>query len=181
MICFVLLGACNCMGMYSHKSSMIKKIFGAFNPLENYRNMQIIRECQKGQLDLRFLCGIKTIGTCMVLLGHSFFISTLLLVNIIEASGVGQGMDFVFVYNLMYCLDIFFFLGGFYMAWTILGKELINRSVGKYFLMILSRYLRFVPLLFFILIFHWQFSVHLTNGPQWYFMDRHVRMCDNMW
>lgn len=103
------------------------------------------------------------------------------MTNLLEVSGSQTEIGFVFLYNFQFCLDIFFFLGGFFMAWQILGRDLINNSCMKYVLLILYRYMRFLPLLFFVLIFNWQILVHMSNGPVWYFVDRNAKTCDSFY
>lgn len=70
VICFLLLAVFNCMGMYSNRNETMKKVFGQFNPREHYRKMQLTRECRPGQLDIRFLSGVKAFATCIVVIGH---------------------------------------------------------------------------------------------------------------
>jgi peptidoglycan/LPS O-acetylase OafA/YrhL len=67
----------------------------------------------------------------------------------------------------LYSVDVFFFVGGFLLAYGFLKEKDKIKSNSKYGLAILNRYLRIVPSYFIAIMIYYSVYPHLGNGPFW--------------
>ena len=63
-------------------------------------------------------------------------------------------------------MDVFFWLSGFFLAYSLLPKRV--RGVTAYVVVVLSRYLRLMPVYLFVLLFFWQIFPYMGSGPMWH-------------
>ena len=76
---------------------------------------------------------------------------------------------FLFVYSNFYAVDVFFYLGGFFVAYVILDPKKVSnfnyRKPLSIFLAFLHRLIRLWPSLIVCLLIDWKIAPYIGSGP----------------
>lgn len=101
-----------------------------------------------------------------VIFGHTFSARLQNSVNALSIESHVQGRFFLFVLSAFFAVDVFFYIGGFLVAYSFLRNKM--KSMMKYPLAILHRVLRFWPSYIMAMLFFYGIMIHLGDGPLWW-------------
>jgi peptidoglycan/LPS O-acetylase OafA/YrhL len=81
----------------------------------------------------------------------------------------------LFLFSCLYSVDVFFWLGGFFLAYVVADeKQARNFNMKKpvkvlisFFFAIVNRVFRILPCYFVVLMFYWKISPFLGASPTW--------------
>ena len=117
--------------------------------------------------DLRVLHGIRFISTCLVVMGHTYYTSIFGPArNLQDLVTILSGWKFTLTNGAFFCVDTFFFLSGFLLAYGTLGKfysrrgVTIPQTIGMFF----HRLYRLVPTMAFLIAFYMTLFKYLGSG-----------------
>jgi len=116
---------------------------------------------------------LRGFSTIIVIYGHEYFLRMASVTNIeTELPTFFDSGTFLFLYFCLYSVDIFFFLSGFFLAFSTIPK-LYNKnpSIMSFLKTLANRYLRLMPLYFFMMCCYWQLVTHLGEGPKWEYWE----------
>lgn len=89
--------------------------------------------------------------------------------------------DFRFLVVLagLYAVDVFFFIGGFLIAYAFIKDQ--TKSGMKYFLAVVNRILRFWPSYFMAILLFYAILPHTGSGPFWKQAMTSTESCHSIW
>lgn len=155
-------------------------------PFSLYTNVKKVFNTEQPPSSIGCLNGIRTISMFWVILAHIFIIASMavsnkkyLLTNFVRRFSSQAVM------NGFFSVDTFFVLSGFlvmYLSLRELGRT--KRKCLAYVKFLLKFYfhriLRITPTFFAILLFYWQITPIIGDGPLWRpSVDSFVDSCDN--
>jgi len=76
-------------------------------------------------------------------------------------------------------VDGFLFLGGFFVAKTVLRSDISN--IRGAVVAIVARILRFWPVYILVLLIFYSILPHTGNGPYWSAITNQTKMCEHWW
>jgi peptidoglycan/LPS O-acetylase OafA/YrhL len=114
-----------------------------------------------------------------VILGHEYSTIFIIAENLPTIDDRISTYYFLMVNAGLFAVDTFFFLGGFFVAWSVLREKI--QSVGKCGLAILNRWMRLVPAYLMAILIYYSMFVHFGSGPYWEFSTAAVKNCDSIW
>ena len=123
--------------------------------------------------------GVRSIAMMWVVNGHSY--SMLLgggALNITNINDFGNKPFFLILEAGMISVDIFFALGGFFLAFIMLRKRISLKLCG---LGIFQRALRIWPAYILAMLFYYSLFMNLGSGLLWSRGETPVQMCSTMW
>jgi peptidoglycan/LPS O-acetylase OafA/YrhL len=109
--------------------------------------------------------GIKTFSMLWVIFGHLFSLRLKYDVNIAGISSNVEKFFYVFVTGAFLAVDVFFFIGGFLVAYSFMREK--SKSYLKYPMAIVHRVLRFWPSYIVVILLYYSVQIHTGNGPMW--------------
>ncbi|KAF2070537.1 hypothetical protein CYY_008142 [Polysphondylium violaceum] len=138
------------------------------------------------------LDGVRTLSSCWVIMGHTLlFNGSLGYDNVMYIiSTARMGFAFQVIPAGEYAVDIFFFLSGFLVTFSVMNqldkfKAKSCRSFGNlkfWSLYIVHRIIRLSPLFIYVLFFFMYIGSIIGTGPMYYLYDTVVNpMCHNNW
>jgi peptidoglycan/LPS O-acetylase OafA/YrhL len=111
------------------------------------------------------LNGVRVLTMMWVVMGNTFINSIIGAVNILTIDFVIQRPFILIIEAALLTVDIFFFVGGFFMAYQF-AKDL-TPSLKKYPLRILGRLLRILPSYMLTILIWYSMFIHWGDGPRW--------------
>lgn len=120
---------------------------------------------RKGDFSLDFFEGIRVIMTFVVIWGHTYQMSLGGSVNLMSIFGLLTSSTLSHIINFMYSVDVFFFLSGFFIAFSLLHKQV--RGTVQYLQIVAMRYMRLMPAYLFMIFWFWQIYIRTGDGPLW--------------
>jgi peptidoglycan/LPS O-acetylase OafA/YrhL len=114
---------------------------------------------------LNIFNGIKAICMFWVIFGHQFSVRLKYDVNIIGIPGQVEKFFYLFVTGAFLAVDVFFFIGGFLVAYSFLREK--SKSILKYPMAVLHRVLRFWPSYIMAILLYYSVYIHSNSGPLW--------------
>ncbi|CAK82315.1 unnamed protein product (macronuclear) [Paramecium tetraurelia] len=151
-------------------NSEIKKpkgIIGDFSLIENYKKLMNLKTIDP---NLAIFNGVRAIAFMMVVYGHSSLLiiqatfQTELLVAL-------QSQRAIITVDMLYSVDIFFWLGGFFMAFVMCETKrakALGKNPASLFLVILHRLLRIWPCYIICIMINSYILPYLGGGPRWW-------------
>ena len=131
------------------------------------------------------LDGIRVLHLLWAILGHiiSIYLSNVGLSDYITAYNFVQDPTYIFPLGAYYVPDVFFWISGFVMSFSLLHEleKKPNFSLKDLFSVFLHRYLRITPVVLFCVFFFWTLMAYLGNGPLWINMDETTWECNDYW
>lgn len=163
------------------KNSTILNAIICFSPISNIKKLLSTTQSKDQNLDI--FNGVRFLSLCWVILGHEYLLRITLSFNINVITDLSQKTGFInIVQSGLYAVDVFFFLGGFFVAYILLQKFEKKVNFIDYFKILAHRILKIWPSYFFCLMFFWKLSAYLGNGPLWNDYTNFVGSCDdNYW
>jgi peptidoglycan/LPS O-acetylase OafA/YrhL len=110
--------------------------------------------------------GIKSICMLWVVVGHLFSVRLQNIINVTTITKQIEGPNFLVLLASFYAVDVFFYIGGFLVAYSFLKNQM--KSLMKYPLAIVHRVLRFWPSYIIAIIIYYSIMIHTGSGPLWY-------------
>jgi peptidoglycan/LPS O-acetylase OafA/YrhL len=100
-----------------------------------------------------------------VIFGHLFSIRLKYDVNIAGLASNVEKFFYVFVTGGFLAVDVFFFVGGFLVAYSFMREK--SKSLLKYPMAVLHRLLRFWPSYIMVILLYYSVQIHTSSGPIW--------------
>ncbi|OMJ72634.1 hypothetical protein SteCoe_28858 [Stentor coeruleus] len=131
------------------------------------------------------LDGIRVICMVQVINIHCFSFKTHMAVyNFYEMVDIFGTFWGKFVYSGSYCVDAFFWMGGFLLGFLLLQE--VEKKRGKFgtlgwILVFVHRILRILPVYAFFLILYNNILPSMNTGTMWYNTDIIIKDCDEYW
>lgn len=152
--------------------------------LYNNTKRLIYGRSAKPDRELEILNGLRVISILFVVYGHTFLYS--LRGPTSNPLEFFRWFDLWYFYILMaapYSVDVFFWLSGF--LGTYLMMEMMRKRNGKlqnYFMIMLHRVLRLIPLYLATLLFFWQIMSMVGTGPVFFkYYEEYSGACTSYW
>ena len=123
---------------------------------------------KKGQdPNLLVFNGIRTLMIFWVIYGHvALLVITFGFTNLIESEFIMGQKEIVVIIAGFYTVDVFFFLGGFFAAFGLIGRfKKKSLTVVSYFQFIALRALRILPCYAVCLLVYWKLETWVGKGP----------------
>ena len=102
----------------NRKMNVLWDFLKCFSLKENWRKLLATRD---GPLD--FLNGVRAFGFFYVVFGHDYLLRMTMVENQTNILRLFQGEFFLFVAAAFYAVDVFFWIGGFFLAFVLLDKK----------------------------------------------------------
>lgn len=116
-----------------------------------------------------------------VIMGHTYSLRMQNSVNVLTIEKRTQVPFYLTLLAAFYAVDVFFYLGGFLVAYSFLRNQM--KSMTKYPLAILHRLLRFWPSYIMALFLYSSIIIHLGEGPFWskILILGQINFCNALW
>ncbi|XP_052873540.1 regulator of hypoxia-inducible factor 1-like [Anopheles cruzii] len=128
---------------------------------------KLVNRNGRSESALYHLDGIRTIATMSILLAHSSI--PLLKMPLKNVEQLESQLDHPLLPIVMaantYTVQLFFILGGFLLAVSILERGDTETSVSFFFERVKNRLIRILPSYIFVIFFHASWYRHLFDGP----------------
>ena len=171
------------LGIRRRVGNTINKLTG---PFSLYTNVKKVFNTNQPPSAILCINGIRTISLFWVIMGHAYVISYKIFPNtqfILEK--IAPTFSFQAVLNGYFSADSFFVLSGLLVMYLSLRQlDRTKKTKLGYLLFFikfyLHRILRISPTFVILLLFYWQISPLLSDGPLWRpGVDKWVDSCDN--
>lgn len=93
-----------------------------------------------------------------VILGHLYSVRIQNVVNALTITDQVEGPFFLLVLASFFAVDVFFYIGGFLVAYSFLRNQM--KSIMKYPLAIVHRLLRFWPSYIIAMLIYYSIMIH---------------------
>ena len=91
----------------------------------------------------------------------------------------------LFVWGCFYSVDVFLYLGGFFVAYSICAKGTLKKINLKkplaLVMLFFYRLIRIWPSYIFSLLVYWKLSVYFSNGPAYSGYAYSADLCKDYW
>lgn len=159
-------------------------LFESFSLTTNFAKYKEIRQLNP---ELLIYNSIRFFSFLEVVLGHAYILSILGLSNdFTYIEQVAYKSSFwTFTYSELLAVDMFFFLGGLFLAYTQLDpKKLKSFNYFKPLSLLMSlihRLIRIWPALFVALMIFWKLTGFMGSGPIWGSYISATKLCDSQY
>jgi len=116
--------------------------------------------------DLNAWDGVRSLAMMWVVIGHTFSFSLNVIENITSAQYFGNQAYILVLEAGILSVDVFFCLGGFFLAFIMLRTKITPKICG---LAILQRALRVWPAFILSMLFFYSLYMRFGSGPNWSF------------
>ncbi|CAD8113245.1 unnamed protein product [Paramecium sonneborni] len=143
-----------------------------YSLLESYHSLFSFRDYDN---NLSIMEGFRSIGFLMVIFGHQFFD---LAKSSFQFEMIAQLKSWLCLnlVNMLYSVDMFFWLGGFFSGYVLFEKskvKLVRKNGWSMFGIILHRILRIWPCYAIAILISSQLVPYIGDGPRWFMaLDR---------
>ncbi|KAM3129124.1 hypothetical protein pb186bvf_018760 [Paramecium bursaria] len=129
--------------------------------------------------NLVIMDGIRTIAFFMVIGGHVYLTSA--FVSYIQDVGLFlKTWSFIYLGDMFYSVDMFFWLGGFFIGFILYEKskvDLIHKKPEGLLMIIIHRLLRIWPCYVIAMMINSYIGPHFGEGPRWQIMSLPQFVC----
>jgi hypothetical protein len=165
------------------ESGKIEKFFKCFSWSENLEKLFSTKEGMDTNLDV--FNGIRFFSMCYVIIGHEYIVRMGSSMNISDIPDILKETGWTDIISAAtYSVDVFFFMGGFFVAFVMLGK-LSNPKIKFNLKFVLSsyfhRFYRIWPSYAIAILIYWKISIYFGDGPLWSFYKGSVNPCETRW
>eukprot|EP01017_Pseudomicrothorax_dubius_P026568 TRINITY_DN2977_c0_g1_i3.p1 TRINITY_DN2977_c0_g1~~TRINITY_DN2977_c0_g1_i3.p1 ORF type:complete len:428 (+),score=33.04 TRINITY_DN2977_c0_g1_i3:78-1361(+) len=161
--------------------SFIINFFESFDITANFYRW--LPEKERRDENLSVFDGIRVISMFWVVWGHTYMTRISTTGNFFDIQDLITS-DFVAVaVGLMFSVDVFFFMGGFFFAFVFV-KKLANSqlTIGTYLYTLFHRVLRIIPSYLMAILLFWKITPIFGNGPSWQvYVDGNNQTCSQGW
>ncbi|CAD8048697.1 unnamed protein product [Paramecium primaurelia] len=157
-----------------------KGIIADFSLIENYNKLIDLKTIDP---NLAIFNGVRSIAFMMVVYGHSalLIIQSTYQMELLQAL---QSQRAIITVDMLYSVDVFFWLGGFFMAFVMCetkrAKALAKNPISI-FLVILHRLLRIWPCYILCIMFNSYLLPYLGEGPRWWSAMNYTTCSEGAW
>ncbi|KAL4481001.1 hypothetical protein ABPG72_014469 [Tetrahymena utriculariae] len=167
----------------TENQSTLKRIINCWNLKSN---LQKAFDVTVRNSDLAAFDCIRTLSFMQVMLGHSFLIALSYYSNFNDFDIVQKEPFTLFILGCFYCVDVFFMLGGFFLAYVTADPKISQNFQVKnflkmlisYFLALLNRLSRILPTYFIAIYVIWQYLSQIGQSPTWSEIEFFSGVCD---
>ncbi|EAR83718.3 acyltransferase family protein (macronuclear) [Tetrahymena thermophila SB210] len=139
--------------------------------------------------DLLVFNGIRSLCFMQVIFGHEFYLHMNYMSNPQDLMIIQNRSFVLFLFSCLYSVDVFFWLGGFFLAYVVADeKQQRNFSMKKpvktaisFLFAIINRVFRIFPCYFLVLMFYWRLSPFVGSSPTWDVFMHGAALCDTRW
>ncbi|KAL4453984.1 hypothetical protein ABPG74_003867 [Tetrahymena malaccensis] len=171
---------------FEKKKPFIIKVLECWNLKDNLNKILSLNVSNK-QL-MAFNC-IRVLSFCQVILGHEFFVRMQYLQNSQDFPFIQKQPFILFVFGCLYSVDVFFFLGGFFVAYVSADPKFLSffslkkpvKAFMAYFMAIINRLFRISPSYYIALFIVWKYTDFLATSPTWPQYEEFASACDTIW
>ncbi|EAR92753.1 acyltransferase family protein (macronuclear) [Tetrahymena thermophila SB210] len=171
---------------FEKKKPFIIKVIECWNLKDNLDKILTLNVSNK-QL-MAFNC-LRVISFCQVILGHGFFVNTQYFSNFQDFQIIQSQPFLLFVFGCLYSVDVFFFLGGFFVAYVSADPKFMTffslkkpvKAFMAYFMAIVNRLFRISPSYYIVLFIVWKYTDFLASSPTWPQYEIFSSDCDSIW
>jgi peptidoglycan/LPS O-acetylase OafA/YrhL len=149
------------------------KYLDSFNIMANMKHFNI----REGE-DLNVWDGVRSLAMMWVVIGHVFSFWLNVIDNITNAMYFGNKPYILILEAGILAVDVFFCLGGFFLAFIMLRNIITPKICG---LGILQRALRVWPAYILTMLYFYSLHMRTGSGPSWSFQEEICLHCSNMW
>lgn len=110
--------------------------------------------------------GVKSLCMLWVILGHEYSVRLHNNINAIDVEVQIEVWFFLFVVAAFFAVDVFFFLGGFLVAYSFLREK--SKNILKYPMAIVHRILRFWPSYLMAILLLYAVFLQIGHGIFWF-------------
>ena len=110
--------------------------------------------------------GVRSLAMMWVVIGHTFSFSLNAIDNLTSITYFGNQAYILVLEAGILAVDVFFCLGGFFLAFIMLRNKITPKICG---LGILQRALRVWPAFILSMLFFYSLYMRLGSGPNWSF------------
>ena len=139
-----------------------------------------------GDQNLDIFNGVRFLSMCWVVVGHTYLVRMQLTYNLeylkdmVKTPGVSTVAD-----ASLFAVDIFFFLGGFFVAFVLIGKFNALKKTTTHFKFFghiyFHRIYRIWPSYVLCIMILYKLSVYFWSGPVWGSFKTLTELCDDKW
>jgi len=116
--------------------------------------------------DMNAWDGVRSLAMMWVVIGHTFSFSLNAIDNLTSITYFGNQAYILVLEAGILAVDVFFCLGGFFLAFIMLRNKITPKICG---LGILQRALRVWPAFILSMLFFYSLYMRLGSGPNWSF------------
>jgi peptidoglycan/LPS O-acetylase OafA/YrhL len=113
-----------------------------------------------------------------VVIGHAFSLWINVIYNITNALYFGNKPYILVLEAAFFAVDVFFCLGGFFLAFIMLRNKITPKICG---LSIIQRAFRIWPVFILTMLYFYSLHMRMGSGPTWRFQVDMCLQCSNMW
>ena len=113
--------------------------------------------------------GIRTIAFLMVIGGHVYLMSALVSYKM-DVGLFLKTWSYIYLGDMLYSVDIFFWLGGFFIGFILYEKskvDLIHKKPEGVLMIIIHRLFRIWPCYIITMMINSYIGPHFGEGPRW--------------
>jgi peptidoglycan/LPS O-acetylase OafA/YrhL len=162
------------------KKSFITKVLDYFDFIQNAKKVTEVKKSTPIINALHVFDGVRVLSTCWVVHGHSFLFSP--MKNFMSILLYSREWYFCIIVSGFYAVDVFFYLSGFMFCYSL--QKYMNKDIPRFkifFLAVLNRYLRLLPLLLFIVLGLTYLLPFLGSGPVGDYVAALNISCEKYW
>ncbi|EAS07221.1 acyltransferase family protein (macronuclear) [Tetrahymena thermophila SB210] len=168
------------------KQSKIFQILNCWNLKENIQKIFTLNVSNK---DLQAFNCIRVISFMQVILGHEFFIRVQYLGNPLDLFIIQKNAFSLFIFSCLFSVDVFFFLGGFFVAYVSADPKFLQlfsftkklRMLISFIAAIVNRLFRIMPSYLVALIIFWKYIQFFGDSPTWFEFINFSKQCNDGW
>ncbi|KAM9959014.1 hypothetical protein ACTFIR_000065 [Dictyostelium discoideum] len=172
-----------------YENYKLVKYFQCWSLIKNFNSL-INSSNPKGYF--QSLDGIRTLGTCWVILGHTILFATdgFGIDNLESLGGAFSSFSFQVIFAGEFAVDTFFTLSGFLVAYSLIiilnkiqkERTTIGQSIKFWILYVIHRVVRLIPLYYFLIFFSMWVMPLMGSGPIYYQFETFAKdQCSNYW
>ncbi|KAN0028570.1 hypothetical protein ACTFIV_010416 [Dictyostelium citrinum] len=172
-----------------YENNIFVKYFQCWSLIKNFNSL-VNTSTPKGYF--QSLDGIRTLGTCWVILGHTilYTIDGFGLDNLQSVGSAFSSFSFQVITSGEFAVDTFFTLSGFLVAYSLIvilnkvekERTTIGKSIKFWILYVIHRVVRLTPLYYFLIFFSMWVMPLMGSGPIYYQFDSFANaQCSSYW
>ena len=156
----------------------------SFSFIPNFQELTTGKN-EVGDTRLNIFYGVKVLSMCWIILGNTFYV--LLFATIFDPQSLlddAKSFTMCLVVNVILSYDVFFFVSGFLNTLQLAPIFIYSSRNIKpmtFLWVYLNKYIRFLPIYIFGILFQIYVAPFLGNGPIFYTMDSFVDNCTKNW
>lgn len=165
----------------------LQEFLQCFSLLSNCEKILSTRESADQRLDI--FNGVRFFSMCWVILGHTYMLRIMMSYNFEYLSTMSTTPGFTTIVNAgLYAVDVFFFIGGFFVAYVLTQKfeDFCKRLAGSSKALLFGkvyfhRIYRIWPSYALCVLVLYKLAVFVWSGPAWSSFAAMTKECEGKW